>query len=339
MIDTRFESLKMWLNTLTQPYALNLDAITPASSDASFRRYFRVMAHEKNHASLIVMDAPVDQEDVRPFLKIAKQLANAQVLVPQIYAENLKEGFLLLSDFGNQTLLGQILPENADQLYRKVNTVLIAMQKNTSVENLPIYDDTLLRKEMALFPQWYLGTHLGLEMSDTEKNDLESVFNQLVGNAISQTQVFTHRDFHSRNLMVTATNTLGVLDFQDAVLGPITYDLVSMYRDAYIGWEEEQQMDWVVRYWEMAKKQGLPVPHDFGDFYRNFEWMGLQRHLKVLGIFARLFYRDGKNAYLKDLPLVLNYAQKVAERYTVFKPLVRIFDRAQHIQRPTGFTF
>jgi aminoglycoside/choline kinase family phosphotransferase len=192
---------------------------------------------------------------------------------------------------------------------------------------------------MDLCPEWYLSKHLNYQLKDSEKASLKSIFDTLIKNNLSQPQVYVHRDYHCRNLMVTDQNNPGVLDFQDAVFGPITYDLVSLWRDAYIEWDEEQQIDWVVRYWEKAKKSGLHVNHDFGDFYRDYEWMGLQRHLKVLGIFARLFHRDGKDGYLKDLPLVLRYTEKVAQRYIAFKPLVRILDAAHQVNRPDGLTF
>jgi aminoglycoside/choline kinase family phosphotransferase len=339
MQDTRFELLKLWLKNLPSSYGLDIDSISAASSDASFRRYFRVLSTINPVQSYIVMDAPVDKEDTRPFIHVAKLLWQANIDAPQIYEENLNEGFLLLSDLGNQTLLQRLNPKNAFDYYQVVNRVLVQMQKNTPINQLPLYDEALLQREMHLFPDWYLNQHVNYLLNDSEKNELESIFSQLVKNNLSQPQLFVHRDFHSRNLMVTNDGKLGVIDFQDAVIGPITYDLVSIYRDAYISWEEEQQMDWVVRYWELAKKEQLPVNQDFGEFYRDFEWMGLQRHLKVLGIFARLYHRDGKDGYLKDIPLVLNYAEKVAGRYSIFKPLLRILDKSQNKQRPDGLTF
>ena len=285
------------------------------------------------------MDAPPDKEDSKPFIEVATLLLSAGITVPKIYEKNLNLGFLLLSDLGNDTLLGKINLQNANQLYKNVSSTLIQIQKNTKTENLPLYNDTLLRRELSLFPEWYLEKHLQYKLSDKETTDLNRIFDEIISNNLQQPTVFVHRDFHSRNLMITNDSRIGVLDFQDAVIGPITYDLVSVYRDAYIEWDEEQQMDWVIRFWEQAKNEGLPVNHDFGEFYRDFEWMGLQRHIKVLGIFARLYHRDGKDGYLKNLPLVLQYTEKVAQRYSLFKPLVRILDNAQQRHRPDGLTF
>jgi aminoglycoside/choline kinase family phosphotransferase len=339
MQDTRLEHLKFWLKTLPTDYKLDLDSITPASSDASFRRYFRVSSKKAGTSSFIVMDAPVDKEDTLPFIHVARLLWQANISVPQIFEENLSEGFLLLGDLGNNTLFSQINPENANDFYLKAIDIVVEMQKSVSTAELSLYDASLLRKEMNLFPEWYLSKHLHYELRPNEKNDLNHIFSLLEDNVLKQAQVFVHRDFHSRNLMVTDEKQLGVIDFQDAVKGAITYDLVSIFRDAYLAWEEDQQMDWVIRYWEKARRENLPVASDFGDFYRDFEWMGLQRHLKVLGIFARLFHRDAKDGYLKDLPLVLSYTEKVAGRYSAFKPLVRILDHAHQRIRPDGLTF
>lgn len=334
--DDRLNALTLWLNQLPSSYQIDSGSITPASSDASFRRYFRVQAANK---SLIVMDAPPDKEDSNPFIRVAKLLLDAGLNVPIVLESDLNQGFLLLSDLGNTTYLSVLNSENAKPLYQDAANALIQMQLASKEGVLPKYDEALLNREMALFPEWYLSKHLTYTMSDSEKESLKTIFDTLVKNNISQPQVFVHRDYHCRNLMVTEKDNPGVLDFQDAVIGPITYDIVSLWRDAYIEWDEEQQIDWVVRYWEKAKKSGLPINHDFGDFYRDFEWMGLQRHLKVLGIFARLFHRDGKDGYLKDLPLVRRYTEKVAQRYIVFKPLVRILDAAHQVQRPDGLTF
>ena len=339
MQDTRFESLKLWLKSLSPELGIDANSISPASSDASFRRYFRVLGKNDRYPSFIVMDAPVDKEDSRPFIHVAQLLLDAQINVPKIFEMNLGEGFLLLSDLGTTTLFSEINDQNASNLYKDATNALINIQKNTKTNELPLYDKTLLRRELDLFPEWYLSKHLQYQLSLKEKEDLGLIFDQLIEQILRQPTVFVHRDYHSRNLMVTHQNSPGILDFQDAVIGPITYDLVSIFRDAYVGWDEEVQIDYVVRYWESAKKEGLPVSSDFGEFYRDFEWMGLQRHLKVLGIFARLYHRDGKDGYLKDLPLVLQYTEKVAQRYTIFKPLVRILDAAQQKERPNGLTF
>jgi len=339
MQDTRFESLKLWLKSLSNELGIIIDSITPASNDASFRRYFRVLSSNKDYSSFIVMDAPPDKEDSNPFIHVANLLLQAEITVPKIYEKNINEGFLLLSDLGNDTLLMKINSENAAKLYKNVSATLIKIQKNTKTDQLPIYNEELLRRELMLFPDWYLKQHLEYKISDKEVEDLNRIFDEIIENNVQQPSVFVHRDFHSRNLMITPNDQIGVLDFQDAVIGPITYDLVSVFRDAYIEWDEEQQMDWVIRYWESAKREGLPVNEDFGEFYKDFEWMGLQRHLKVLGIFARLYHRDGKDGYLKNLPLVLQYTEKVAQRYSSFKPLVRILDNAHNRKRPDGLTF
>jgi aminoglycoside/choline kinase family phosphotransferase len=339
MLDTRSESLKLWLKNLPKELGIDVNTLKPASSDASFRRYFRVQANNQKNSSYIVMDAPPDKEDSKPFIHVANLLLQAQIDVPIITQTNLEEGFLLLSDLGSKTLFSEITPENASNFYKKVSATLILLQKSTFTHELPIYSETLLRRELDLFPEWYLAKHLDYQLTDKERLDLNLVFDELIASILQQATVFVHRDFHSRNLMITPEGKIGVLDFQDAVIGPITYDLVSLYRDAYLEWSEEQQVDWMIRYWEAAKKEGLPVNSDFGEFYKDIEWMGLQRHLKVLGIFARLYHRDAKDGYLKDIPLVLAYTEKVAQRYSKFRPLVKILDNAQKRQRPDGLTF
>jgi aminoglycoside/choline kinase family phosphotransferase len=339
MLDTRSESLKLWLKNLPKELGIDVNTLKPASSDASFRRYFRVQANNPKSSSYIVMDAPPDKEDSKPFIHVANLLLQAQIDVPIITQTNLEEGFLLLSDLGSKTLFSEITPENAANFYKKVSATLIQLQKSTFTHELPIYDEALLRRELDLFPEWYLAKHLDYQLTDKERLDLNLVFDELIASILQQATVFVHRDFHSRNLMITPEGKIGVLDFQDAVIGPITYDLVSLYRDAYLEWSEEQQVDWMIRYWEAAKKEGLPVNSDFGEFYKDIEWMGLQRHLKVLGIFARLYHRDTKDGYLKDIPLVLAYTEKVAQRYSKFRPLVKILDNAQKRQRPDGLTF
>lgn len=339
MSNTRLDELNQWLDSLPSSLELDRTSLQPASSDASFRRYFRILTGQANYPSLIIMDAPTDQEDTRPFVKIGHLLAAANICVPEILHINQDHGFLLLSDLGNTTYLSALNQDSANGLYLAANQSLIQMQTAVNTSALAPYDATLLNRELDLFPHWYLGQHLNYSLTPAQSQSLATIFKALNDNILAQPQVFVHRDFHSRNLMVTPTHQPGVLDFQDAVKGAITYDLVSLYRDAYIRWEEEQQVDWVIRYWELARKAHLPVHADFGDFYRDFEWMGLQRHLKVLGIFARLYHRDGKDGYLKDLPLVLEYTEKVAQRYVAFKPLVRILDAAKKFERPSGLTF
>ena len=335
--DNRLSELNNWLATLASKWSIDLSTIHPASSDASFRRYFRVLGGQ--NTSFIVMDAPPPQEDTRPFVHIAGLLGQSGVHVPTVLEADLEKGFLLLSDLGNQTYLSALNPDSAPKLYQDASSALIKIQLASKAGQVPNYDQALLQRELDLFPEWYLGKHLQLSLSETEKQDLAKVFSLILENNLSQAPVFVHRDYHSRNLMVTESNNPGILDFQDAVYGPITYDLASLFRDAYIEWEEPEQMDWLIRYWDMARKAGLPVQQEFGDFYRDFEWMGLQRHLKVLGIFARLYHRDGKDGYLKDMPLVFKYTRKVAERYIHLKPLVRLLDRIEGIDHPDGLTF
>jgi aminoglycoside/choline kinase family phosphotransferase len=338
--DTRLSELNTWLASLAPKWSIDLHSIKPASSDASFRRYFRVLGGKSaQNSSFIIMDAPPASEDTRPFIDISKLLADAGAHVPVVLEAEIAQGFLLLSDLGNETYLSALNPSTAPKLYKDATEALIKMQLIPNQGQLPEYDRALLSRELDLFPDWYLNKHLQIELSESEKQDLSKVFGLILENNLAQAQVLVHRDYHSRNLMVTDTKNPGILDYQDAVFGPITYDLASLFRDAYIEWEEPEQMDWVIRYWEMARKAGLPVPNEFGDFYRDFEWMGLQRHLKVLGIFARLYHRDGKDGYLKDMPLVFKYTRKVAERYISLKPLVRLLDKVEGIQRPDGLTF
>jgi N-acetylmuramate 1-kinase len=341
--DGRKAALIAWLATLPQ-FQCAVDALVPASSDASFRRYFRVPSG--THGSLIVMDAPPALEDSHPFVTVAALLDDAGVSVPTILATNLAEGFLLLSDLGSETYLTALLAHdrsNGSTLIGDALTALGRIQSRADASTLPPYDRALLLREMSLFIDWYLAQHLGVEPSSAERDMLNSLFDFLVENAQNQTQLVVHRDYHSRNLMVIDSalhhGNPGVLDFQDAVTGPITYDLVSLLRDAYIEWPEEQVLDWTVRYWQKARALGLTVPSDFADFWREFEFMGLQRHLKVLGIFARLSHRDQKHGYLGDLPLVLRYVRGVAARYRVTAPLLKLLDRAQGHATQSGYTF
>jgi aminoglycoside/choline kinase family phosphotransferase len=338
--DTRLSELNTWLTNLAPKWSIDPHSIKPASSDASFRRYFRVLGDKSTqNSSFIIMDAPPVNEDTRPFINISKLLADAGAHVPVVLEAEIAQGFLLLSDLGIETYLTALNPSTATKLYQDASEALIKIQLIPNQGQLPEYDRALLSRELDLFPAWYLDKHLQIELSETEKQDLSKVFGLILENNLAQAQVLVHRDYHSRNLMVTDNRNPGILDYQDAVFGPITYDLASLFRDAYIEWEEPEQMDWVIRYWEMARKAGLPVQNEFGDFYRDFEWMGLQRHLKILGIFARLYHRDGKDGYLKDMPLVFKYTRKVAERYISLKPLVRLLDKVEGIKRPDGLTF
>ncbi len=328
----RTERLRQWVESaLPAP----LVALEVASADASFRRYFRARTAA---GSYIVMDAPPSHEDCRPYIHIARLFRAAGANTPEILAENLAEGFLLLSDFGDTTYLAALNDETADGLYRDANAALIQIQAASRPGELPDYDEALLTRELRLFPEWYLARHLQLELSAEQSALLDTTFRAILDNNLAQAKVYVHRDWHSRNLMVTAPNP-GVLDFQDAVYGPITYDLVSIYKDAYIKWDEAQVLDWTIRYWESARKANLPVPADFADFYRDFEWMGVQRHIKVLGIFARLYHRDGKEGYLKDMPLVMHYLRRACERYNALAPFLRFLDALEGRQAAVGYTF
>ena len=314
--------------------------IAPASADASFRRYFRVTAKGRDY---IVMDAPPAHEDCRPFIAVARLFGDAGVNVPQVLAQDLDQGFLLLTDLGNTTYLSALNEAASDhgvarELYLASNDALIRIQQASRPGVLPEYDRALLTRELMLFPEWYVAKHLGVAMKDDQKAILDTVFERLLANNLAQPKVYVHRDWHSRNLMVSDPNP-GILDFQDAVYGPITYDLASIYRDAYIQWDEEMQLDWVIRYWEKARAARLPVPEDFGEFWRDFEWMGAQRHIKVLGIFARLYHRDGKDGYLKDMPLVMHYLRKACERYDELKPLLFLLDGLENREVKVGYTF
>jgi len=300
--------------------------LAPASADASFRRYFRIESKNPTYPTLIVMDAPPQHEPLDAFIKIDLLLFEAGLHVPQILEQNIEDGFLLLSDLGHKTYLEALNDESANALYRDAIHALVQMQLASKPNVLPNYDQALLQRELDLFPEWYLKQHLQLELSAIQTAQMRQAFALIIENNLAQEKVFVHRDFHSRNLMVTDQNNPGILDFQDAVYGPITYDAASLWRDAYIAWPEEMVIDWVIQFWEEGRKSGLPMPSDFGHFYRDFEWMGLQRHLKVLGIFARLFHRDGKDGYLKDIPLVLDYAIATANRYIELKPLARILE-------------
>ncbi|MBS1160823.1 MAG: aminoglycoside phosphotransferase [Proteobacteria bacterium] len=303
--------------------------ITPASADASFRRYFRLTWPDGS--TRILMDAPPEKEDCKPFIHVAGLLAKADLAAPRILDKDLDNGFLVLTDLGRIGYLDALNADLslADTLMRPVLDVLVKWQLSSKASTLPPYDATLLRRELELFPEWFIGRHLGYTLSDDEKNMLDRAFKFLINSALAQPKVFTHRDFMPRNLMLVEsaeTLTPGIIDFQDAVYGPISYDVVSLFRDAFISWDEEQEIDWVIRYWEKARAAGLPVRADFGEFWRDYELMGLQRHLKVLGIFCRLKYRDGKAKYSEDLPRFMNYARKTAGRYIALKPLLNLLD-------------
>lgn len=333
-MDDRQQQLNAWLN---KAFANADFKLTTASADASFRRYFRIHLATPylGYSTLIAMDAPPPLEDCTPFVKVAKQFLGAGLNVPKVIAQDLTNGFLLLSDLGNDTYLQHLNNETAQMLYGDATNALIKLQLASKHHDLPPYDEALLKREMQLFPDWYVNNYLGQTLNTEQQGWLRQTFTSINKNILAQGQVTVHRDYHSRNLMVTYENTPGILDFQDAVHGAITYDLVSLLKDAYIQWDEEQVIDMAVRYWEPAKKAGLPVANDFSEFYRDFEWMGAQRHIKVLGIFARLSHRDGKDGYLKNMPLVMHYLRKVCERYVELRPMLRLLDALEgRVPRP-----
>jgi len=330
--DPRLELLVAWL---ADTCGLAGAAIAPASEDASFRRYFRV---EQAGRSLIAMDAPPPHEDCRPYVHVARLLRAAGVNAPEILAEDLERGFLLLTDFGTRTYLDVLDDANAQALYLDAIDALVRWQLASREGELPPYDEALLRRELDLFPDWYVARHLGVALAPAQRAALDNAFRALLASNLAEPRVFVHRDYHSRNLMVTEPNP-GVLDFQDAVYGPVSYDLVSLLKDAYVVWEEERVLDLAIRYWERARKAGLPVAPAFDEFYRAFEWMGAQRHVKVLGIFARLYHRDGKDRYLADLPRVMAYLRAVCTRYSALAPLARLLDELENRQVTVGYTF
>ena len=294
----------------------------PASADASFRRYFRVVSGAQ---SWVVMDAPPEREDCGPFIHIAALMEQAGLNAPRIVAMNLQSGYLLLSDLGRQTYLNVINEHNADELFEAAITTLVRWQKSSVPDVLPPYDEALLRRELALFPDWYVARHLQREFTPEQTALWDRVQTLLVDSALAQAKVFVHRDYMPRNLMISEPNP-GVLDFQDAVYGPISYDPVCLFKDAFLSWPAARVEAWAQLYWERAKAAGLPVTADFGRFLREFEWMGVQRHLKVLGIFARINYRDGKPHYLSDTPRFIRYVRETAGRYAELAPLVQLFD-------------
>lgn len=320
--DIRLELLQEWL-------ACRLDvgtfSLSPASADASFRRYFRVSAGGR---TWIAMDAPPGREDCGPFVRVAGILRDAGIHVPEVLAQDLPRGFLLLTDLGTITYLDALDAGNANRLFGDAIEMLIRMQRASRPGVLPPYDEALLRREIDLFSEWYLGRHLGIQLSPADRQMLAEVTARIIASNLAQPAVYVHRDYMPRNLMVSEPNP-GVLDFQDAVYGPITYDLASLFRDAFVSWEEERVLDGVVRYWERARSAGLPVDADFAAFYRDFEWMGLQRHLKVLGIFARIRHRDGKSGYIEDAPRFLGYMRAVCTRYAGLLALQPLLDRIE----------
>ncbi len=324
-----------WLASIAPRHGLQASSLRSASSDASFRRYFRI--DTATAGSCIVMDAPPPQEDVAPFVDIAGRMVRAGLLAPQVLEADTGHGFLLLTDLGARLYLDELEAAvqrgddaRIETLMRAAIAALVRWQARGDATGLPPYDDALLRRELALFPQWCVQAELGAAWTADDDAVWRSACDLLVTSALAQPTVAVHRDYMPRNLMVTASAdgsaVPGILDFQDAVQGPISYDVASLLRDAFISWDEERELDWAVRYWEQARKAGLPVDADFAEFWRQLEWMGLQRHLKVLGIFCRLKHRDGKPKYSADLPRFFGYAHKVAARYNALRPLSRLLE-------------
>ena len=315
--DVRLQHLKVWLDeqlaTLftAQGWGVVPPAtLTAASSDASFRRYFR---WEGDGRSFVVMDAPPPQENCKPFVDIAGLLAKSGINVPQIYAQDLPRGFLLLNDLGNKTYLDVIDGENADDLFKDALQALLAFQQLPMDAPLPSYDVALLRRELELFPEWYVGRELGIELDQEQRMLWQRVSDLLIDSALAQPKVLVHRDYMPRNLMLSEPNP-GVLDFQDAVYGPVTYDVTCLFKDAFLSWPDARVRAWLEDYWQQAGKSGIPVQADFEDFLRASDLMGVQRHLKVIGIFARICHRDGKPRYLGDVPRFFAYIEAVLAR-------------------------
>ena len=333
-----------WLAGLQTRHPLDLSTLCIASADASFRRYLRIQGRDaRGPVSRIIMDAPPDKENSRPFVDVAALMAQAGLLVPKVLDWDAAGGFMLLGDLGDTTMMSAI---NRDQpqanlpLYMAAVENLIDWQLASKPGVLPPYDLALLQRELTLFPDWYLAKHRGVSLDAKDRELMESTFKQIVQGNLQWPSVYVHRDFMPRNLMVVNTApTLGILDFQDAVYGPITYDIASLMRDAFLTWEEEFVLEVTIRYWEKARKAGLPVGDDFGEFYKGVEWMGLQRHLKVAGIFARLTLRDGKPKYLADTPRFIHYILSTTGRYIELKPFMRLVEKLENIQPVTGFAY
>lgn len=326
--DTRADELRAWL-ARTCPDADG--PLIPITGDASFRRYFRITTDAGRR---IVMDAPPERESTQPFVDIAGRLEAAGVTAPRVLASDRDRGFLLLSDLGDRLYLDELDDHSADPLYDDALAALVRMQGDIPTSGLPPYDAARLDAEMDLFPVWFLGEHLGLG-ADRIGEDPKATFDALTAAALEQPRVFVHRDYHSRNLMVLAQDNPGVLDFQDAVAGPVTYDLVSLLRDCYIRWPDERVIAWISRYREAALARGVELP-DRDTLRRWFDLMGAQRHLKAVGIFARLWHRDGKPRYLADIPRTWGYIEALFGRYAELEPLARFarkLDITTHLER------
>jgi N-acetylmuramate 1-kinase len=335
----RQAAFERWLAPLAATQGWQPETLRLASADASARRYLRLDGAGGRTA--VVMDAPPDQIDCRPFLTMAERIAAAGLHSPQVLAADVEQGFVLLSDLGTRSYLDALRDADgahAQALMRDAIRALVHWQGHIDARSLPPYDEAVLRRELSLFPQWCVIEEFGITWDDAQQARWRQVCDALVASALAQPVVAVHRDFMPRNLMVADPNP-GIIDFQDALAGPITYDIASLLRDAFISWDEEREIDWAVRYWEAARKAALPVAEDFGEFWRQLEWMGLQRHLKVMGIFCRLRRRDGKPHYRADLPRFFAYATKVAMRYRPLAPLMALIEPMQDARLSTGYTF
>ncbi len=334
----RRDAFFRWLAPLIAVRSLAPDTLRPASADASFRRYLRIDSTAGE--SFIVMDAPPPHEDVRPFIDVAARIAAAGLHGPTVLASDAAHGFVLLGDLGNTLYLAALSQGDAaraDMLMRDAITALVRWQLHVDANGLPHYDHALLLREVTLFPDWCVAREFNLTWTDAQRQAWDGVVQKLIARALGQATVAVHRDWMPRNLMVCEPNP-GILDFQDAVLGPISYDVASLLRDAFISWDEAQELDWAVRYWEQARAAGLKVPVDFAEFWQDLEWMGLQRHLKVLGIFCRLKHRDGKPAYAEDLPRFFAYVTRVAGRYRELLPLLPLIEPMSGMKRNVAFS-
>jgi N-acetylmuramate 1-kinase len=342
----RQAAFHQWLDAQASAHGVLPATVRAASADASFRRYFRV---DTANGSCIVMDAPPDKENCEPFVRIARLMLDAGLYAPRILAWDEPQGFMLLDDIGSQTMMDVINrddPQANHGLYMRAVDALLTLQQSSRTGVLPAYDEALLQRELSLFPDWYLTQHRQLQIDSTQREMLDKTFKTIVQRNLAAPSVYVHRDFMPRNLMMPhdpAEQRLGVLDFQDAVYGPITYDIASLMRDAFLTWEEDVVLDVTIRYWERARKLGLmdfeDWHNDFGAFYRAVEWMGLQRHLKVAGIFARLTLRDGKPKYLADAPRFINYIRTAASRYSELTPLLRLIDKIEGTEPAISLAF
>ncbi len=338
---SRQQAFERWLASIQAEHGLEPSTLQTASADASFRRYLRLQGRG---GSCIVMDAPPPREDVRPFVHVAGLAAAADLSVPRVLAADVAQGFLLLTDLGSDPYLLHLqagfTPET-DRLMRDALKALVRWQQGVPAASLSAFSAQQMLGELALFPQWCVQREFGLTWSAAQQTSWQQVCEQIVRSAQAEPVVAVHADWMPRNLMVMPQqeNNPGILDFQDAVAGPISYDLASLLRDAFISWPEHQQLDWAVRWWQMAHQAGLPVDADFGEFWRALEWMGLQRHLRIMGIFCRLKHRDGKPHYAQDLPRFFNYATQVALRYRPLKPLLALLEPMSGAEVAQGFTF